>query len=249
MNLIELNRSLVQLRLSGMAAVLETRMLQAQTEAMAPIDLISILVSDELACRSKRLLERRHKQAQFRDANKRLDNFDFQFNPKMNRGLVFDLATSAWIGRREDALFLGPAGSGKSHIAQAIGHAVIQQGYRVLYREAHILLEELADATLDGNRKQHVELLTTVPLLAIDDLGMRKLPLTAAEELLEIIMRRYERASTLITSNRPVEDWGKLLGDSAAVSAMLDRLLHHGHVLKCGPRSWRTKTSSPGDSQ
>jgi DNA replication protein DnaC len=248
MNLIELNRSLVQLRLSGMAAVLETRMLQAQAEAMAPIDLISILVSDELARRSERLLERRHKQAQFRDEDKRLDNFDFQFNPKINRGLVFDLATSVWIGRREDALFLGPAGSGKSHIAQAIGHAVIQQGYRVLYREAHKLLEELADATLDGNRKEHVELLTTVPLLIVDDLGMRRLPLTAAEDLLEIIMRRYERASSLITSNRPVEDWGKMLGDSAAVSAMLDRLLHHGHVLKCGPRSWRTRTSSPVDS-
>jgi DNA replication protein DnaC len=232
-----------------LVARLHARLLQAQSEAMAPIDLISILVSDELACRSKRLLERRHKQAQFRDSNKLLDNFDFQFNPKMNRSLVFDPATAAWIGRREDALFLGPSGSGKSHCAQAIGHAVIQQGYRVLYREAHILLEELADATLDGNRKQHVELLTTVPLLIIDDLGMRKLPLTAAEELLEIIMRRYERASTLITSNRPVEDWGKLLGDSAAVSAMLDRLLHHGHVLKCGPRSWRTKTGSPGESQ
>ena len=207
------------------------------------------LVSDELACRSKRLLERRHKQAQFRDPNKQLDNFDFQFNPKMNRSLVFDLATAAWIGRREDALFLGPAGSGKSHCAQAIGHAVIQQGYRVLYREAHLLLEELADATLDGNRKEHMELLTTVPLLIIDDMGMRRLPLTAAEELLEIIMRRYERASTLITSNRPVEDWGKLLGDSAAVSAMLDRLLHHGHVLKCGPRSWRTRIGSQGESQ
>jgi len=113
MNLIELNRSLVQLRLSGMAAVLETRLLQAQTEAIAPIDLISILVSDELTRRSQRLLERRYKQAQFRDANQHLDNFDFQFNPKMNRSLVFDLATAAWIGRREDALFLGPAGSGK----------------------------------------------------------------------------------------------------------------------------------------
>ncbi len=242
MNLIELNRALVQLRLSGMVAVLETRLLQAQSDNMAPIDLISTLVSDELDCRSKRLLERRHKQAQFHDANKQLDNFDFQFNPKMNRKLVFDLAAAGWVGRREDALFLGPPGSGKSHIAQAVGHAVIQQGYRVLYREAHALLEELADATLDGKRKQHMELLTTVPLLIIDDLGMRKLPLTAAEELLEIIMRRYERASTLLTSNRPVEDWGKLLGDSAAVSAMLDRLLHHGHVLKCGPRSWRTKT-------
>jgi len=82
-----------------------------------------------------------------------------------------------------------------------------------------------------------------VPLLIIDDFGMRKLPHTAAEDLLELIMRRYERFSTLLTSNRPVEDWGKLLGDVAAVSAMLDRLLHHGHVLKCGPRSWRTKTA------
>lgn len=249
MNLIELNRALHQLRLGGMVATMETRLQQAQAENMAPIDLISTLVSDELACRSKRLLERRQKQAQFRDNDKRLDNFDFQFNPKMNRALVFDLATAAWVGKREDSLLLGPPGSGKSHIAQAIGHAVIQQGYRVLYREAHVLLEELADATLDGKRKEHVELLSTVSLLIIDDLGMRKLPVTAAEELLEIIMRRYERASTLLTSNRPVEDWGKLLGDSAAVTAMLDRLLHHGHVLKCGPRSWRTKTGANGDAQ
>src|SRR6516164_6851061 len=245
MNLIELDRALRQLRMSGMANTLETRLLQAQTDAMAHIDLVSMLVSDELECRSMRLLARRHKQAQFRDNDKRLDNFDFQFNPKMNRALIFDLATAAWVGKREDSLFLGPPGSGKSHIAQAIGHAVIQQGYRVLYREAHVLLEELADATLDGKRKEHVELLSTVPLLIIDDLGMRKLPVTAAEELLEIIMRRYERASTLLTSNRPVDDWGKLLGDSAAVTAMLDRLLHHGHVLKCGPRSWRTKTDLP----
>jgi DNA replication protein DnaC len=249
MNLIELNRALHQLRLGGMVATLETRLQQAQADGMAPIDLISTLVSDELACRSKRLLDRRHKQAQFRDSDKRLDNFDFQFNAKMNRALVFDLATAGWVGKREDSLFLGPPGSGKSHIAQAIGHAVIQQGYRVLYRETHVLLEELADATLDGKRKEHVELLSTVPLLIIDDLGMRKLPVTAAEELLEIIMRRYERASTLITSNRPVEDWGKLLGDSAAVTAMLDRLLHHGHVLKCGPRSWRTKIGGAGEMQ
>ena len=115
----------------------------------------------------------------------------------------------------------------------------------MLYRETHTLLDQLADAALDGTRKEPMEFLVTVPLLIIDDLGMRKLPLTAAEELLEIILRRYERASTMLTSNRPVEDWGKLLGDAAAVSAMLDRLLHHGHVLKCGPRSWRTNTDLP----
>jgi DNA replication protein DnaC len=245
MNLIELNRALKQLRLGGIADVLETRLRQAQAEAMAPIDLISCLVSDELARRSERLLERRRKQAEFRDPQKTLDNFDFDFNKKMNRSLVFDLATGVFIGRREDGLFLGPPGTGKSHLAQAIGQGAIQQGYRVLYRETHTLLDDLAEATLDGTRKECMEFLGTVPLLIIDDLGMRKLPLTAAEELLEVIMRRYERASTLLTSNRPVEDWGKLLGDSAAVSAMLDRLLHHGHVLKCGPRSWRTKLGAP----
>ncbi len=99
-------------------------------------------------------------------------------------------------------------------MAQAIGQAAIQQGYRVLYGETHTLLDELAEATLDGTRKEHMQFLVTVPLLILDDLGMRKLPLTAAEELLEIIMRRYERANTMLTSNRPVDDWGKLLGDA-----------------------------------
>jgi DNA replication protein DnaC len=242
MNLIELDRALRQLRLGGMAAVIQTRLHQAQAEPMTPIDLISCLVSDELTRRSDRLLQRRQKQAQFRDSQKSLDNFDFNFNKKMNRSLAFDLATGTFIAKHEDALFLGPPGTGKSHLAQAIGHAAIQQGYRVLYRETHSLLDELAESTIDGTRKEHMDLLVSVPLLIIDDLGMRKLPMTAAEDLLEIVMRRYERASTLLTSNRPVEDWGKLLGDSAAVTAMLDRLLHHGHVLKCGPRSWRTKT-------
>jgi DNA replication protein DnaC len=241
MNIAELRRALGQLRLGGMAAVLETRLHQAQAEPMAPIDLISCLISDELMIRSDRLLERRRKQAGFRDAQRTLDSFDFTFNPKMNRSLVFDLAACVFIGKREDALFLGPGGTGKSHLAQAIGQAAILQGYRVFYRETHVLLDELADAVADGKRKQYLESLAAVPLLIIDDFGMRKLPLTAAEDLLEIVMRRYERASTLLTSNRPVEDWGKLLGDTAAVSSMLDRLLHHGHVLKCGPRSWRTK--------
>lgn len=241
MNIPELQRSLRSLRLGGMAAVLETRLHQAQAEPMAPIDLLSCLVSDELTRRADRLLERRRKEAGFRDANRTLDGFDFPFNPKMNRSLVFDLATCRFIDRREDALFLGPGGTGKSHLAQAIGQAAILQGYRVLYRETHVLLEQLAEAVAEGRRKQFMTELTTVPLLIIDDFGMRKLPMTAAEDLLEIVMRRYERASTLLTSNRPVEDWGKLLGDTAAVGSMLDRLLHHGHVLKCGPRSWRVK--------
>src|SRR6266852_2646062 len=192
MNLVELQRALRQLRCSGMAAGLEPRLLQAQTEQLAPIDFLSTLVSDELLRRQDRLLDRRLKQAGFRDVGKTLDTFDFEFNKKMNRRLVFELATGRFVAQHEDGLFLGPP-------------------------------------------------VTTVPLLVLDDLGMKRLPHTAAEDLLEIVMRRYERASTLITSNRPVEDWGKLLGDTAAVTALLDRLLHHAHVLTCGPRSWRTR--------
>ena len=241
MNLIEVDAALRKLRLSGMAAVLETRLHQDQAERLAPLDLVATLVSDELQRRQDRLFARRHAQAGFRDADRSLDTFDFTFNKKLDRALVYDLATARFIQQREDVLFLGPPGTGKSHLAQALGRAAIQQGYRVIYREAHTLLEEITDAALAGTRKDLLADLATVPLLIVDDLGMRKLAHTAAEDLLELIMRRYERASTLLTSNRPVDDWGKLLGDTAAVTALLDRLLHHAHVLKCGPRSWRTK--------
>jgi len=243
-NPVELDRALRQLRFSGMADALQARLLQAQSEKMPPLDFLSMLVQDELKRRQDRLIERRIKQAGFRDRGKTLDAFDLDFNKKMDRRLVYELATARFVGQREDAVFLGPPGSGKSHLAQAIGHATILQGYKVLYRETHALIEEIADATLDGIRKDCFAALASVPLLIVDDLGMRKLPATAAEDLLEVIMRRYERASTLLTSNRPVDDWGKLLGDTAAVTALLDRLLHHAHVLKCGPRSWRTKTQT-----
>lgn len=245
MNLTEVDQSLRRLRMSGMATTLQTRLVEAQADRLAPLDFLSLLVSDELTRRKDRLLERRIKLARFRDVGKTLASFDFDFNKKMDRKLVFDLASGRFVTQHEDALFLGPPGTGKSHLVQAIGHAVILQGHKVTYREAHVLLEELAEATLEGCRKEHLEELAAVPLLLIDDLGMRKLPHTAAEDLLELVMRRYERASTLVTSNRPVEDWGKLLGDAAAVGAMLDRLLHRAHVIKCGPRSWRTKTAEP----
>ena len=217
MNLIELSRALRQLRLSGMANAVEARILQAQAEKLPPIDFLSVLVGDELLRRQDRLLERRIKQAGFRDAGRTLDAFDFDFNKKMNRRLVFELATARFVTQHEDALFLGPPGTGKSHLAQAIGLAAIHQGHRVRYREAHILLEEIADAQLAGEKKQYLEEIAGVSLVIIDDLGMRKLPHTAGEDLLE------QR------------------GDGGGVAALLDRLLHHAHVLKCGPRSWRTK--------
>ena len=241
MKLEELKQALVRLRLSGMANTLETRLIEAQTDKRAPIDLMVALVHDEQQRRSDRLIGRRVARAGFRDENKTLDGFDFAFNKQMEKRLVFELASCHFISKHEDVLLLGPPGTGKSHLAQALGRAAILQGYAVSYREAHALIEELAEASITGRRKALIQELAQVPLLIIDDLGMRKLPSSAAEDLLELVMRRYERTSTMLTSNRPVEDWGKMLGDVAATSAMLDRLLHHAHVLKCGPRSWRTK--------
>jgi DNA replication protein DnaC len=221
----ELDRSLRQLRLGGMADAISVRTQQARAESLGPLDYLGLLVHDELQRRRDRLVDRRLKSAGFRD-NKTLDTFDWRFNT-IDRALIFELAGGRFIEQREDVLLMGNSGVGKSHIAQALGMAAIHAGFRVLYREAHVLFEDLLLAGATGERTETIAMYSEIPLLIIDDLGMRKLPASAAEDLLEIVMRRYERGSTILTSNRPLEDWPKIFGDTPAVAAFLDRLMHH----------------------
>lgn len=233
----ELDRSLRQLRLGGMADALTLRAQQAQAERLGPLDFIALLVHDELQRRQDRLIGRRTKAAAFRD-QKTLDTFDWKFNA-VDRALIFELASCRFIEHYDDVLILGNAGVGKSHIAQAIGMAAIHAGFRVLYREAHVLFEDLLAAGAIGDRADVIAAYSEVPLLIVDDLGMRKLPANAAEDLLEIVVRRYERASTILTSNRPLEDWPTLFGDTPAVAAFLDRLMHHSHLIEIRGKSYR----------
>lgn len=233
----ELHRALRQLRLGGMADTLAVRAQQVRAENLGPLDFISLLVHDELQRRRDRLVGRRVKAAAFRD-QRTLDTFDWTFNT-LDRALIFELATARFIEEHEDVLLLGNAGVGKSHIAQALGMAAIHAGFRVRYREAHVLFEDLLLAGATGERTAVIAAYSEIPLLIIDDLGMRQLPATAAEDLLEIVMRRYERASTILTSNRPIEDWPKLFGDTPAVAAFLDRLMHHSHLIEIRGKSYR----------
>ena len=175
---------------------------------------------------------------------KTLDTIDWKFNTSIDRALVYELATGRFIEQHQDCLILGNPGCGKSHIAQGIGMAAIHAGFRVIYREAHVLFEELLLAAATDERTEAIATYTEIPLLIIDDVGMRKLPAAAAEDLLEIVMRRYERASTIITSNRPLDDWPKLFGDTPAVAAFLDRLMHHSNLIEIRGKSYRLHESS-----
>lgn len=176
----ELDRSLRQLRLGGMADALSIRSQQARAESLGPLDFIGLLVHDELQRRRDRLIQRRIKAAGFRD-HRTLDSFDWKFNT-LDRALIFELAACRFIEQHEDVLLLGNAGVGKSHVAQAIGMAAINAGFRVLYREAHVLFEDLLLASATSVRTEAIAAYSEVPLLIIDDLGMRKLPANAAED-------------------------------------------------------------------
>lgn len=245
MSMTEIERSLKALRLSGIKATLQTRLLQANQGEMSFLDAFSLLLQDEMDRRKSRLIERRFQQSGLKEETT-LADFDWGFNPKISKKACFELVTCKFVQNGEDAILIGSPGTGKSHIAKATAHAAIIAGYRVLYREAHLIFSELYEATQLKMRKKKLDLFSEADLLVIDDLFLRKkLPADAADDLQEIILCRYgKRKSTLITSNRVVDDWGHCLGDNAVSSAILDRLLHHGNCLKFEGKSYRLKEAA-----
>jgi DNA replication protein DnaC len=243
MSLPELERALRSLRLSGMTATLEARALQVAHHEMDFIEAFAGLVQDELDRRRSRLLERRFALSGLAE-HKDLKDFDWSYNIRVPKREILELATLKFIDAREGALFIGAPGLGKSHIAKALAQLAIQRGYKVLYREAHQLIDDIHEARGLGELRKYRQHLAGAELLVVDDLFLRKLPPSAGEELADVIMSRYERRSMIITSNRPVDDWGKLLGDVVVVTPLLDRLMHHAHLLKFEGKSWRLKEAA-----
>jgi DNA replication protein DnaC len=243
MSMIELERALRALRLSGMIAPLEARALAVASHQMDFVEAFSALVQDELDRRRSRLLDRRFALSGLAE-RKDLKDFDWSYNARLPKRAILELAALKFIDAREDALLIGPPGLGKSHCAKAIAQLAVNRGYKVLYREARTLIEDIHEAREIGELRKHRAQLIGAELLVIDDLFLRKLPPDAGDELADVLMSRYERRSTIISSNRPVEDWAKLLGDVVVVTPLLDRIMHHAHLLKFEGKSWRLKEAA-----
>lgn len=235
----ELIPLLKKLRLSGVLHSLELRTRQAVEDNLAHSEFLYRLLSDEAERRDAKQLEQRVRRATFEDPHKTIEDFDFHFNPNVPKAMVVDLATCTFVERRENVLIVGPTGVGKSHIAQALGHRACRAGFTVLYISAHDMLTQLRAARADNSLERRMLRFTTPDVLIVDDLGLRPLIHDEPIDLYEIVRRRYERASIIMTSNRDLDEWQPLFTDALLASAAMDRLLHHAHVMRIEGDTYR----------
>lgn len=239
MNMMEIERALRTLRLSGIRATLDTRIMQAQANQQPFIETFAAILQDELDRRRSRLTQRRFTQSRL-DERVTLNDFDWRFNPKLPRQACFELHTLKFIAEGSNALIIGKTGTGKSHVAKAVAYQATLQAYKVRYLEADTEFAQFGLATSDEQTLLLGEY-TEPDLLVLDDLFLARRISDAGAELLQtIVHRRYKlHRSIIVTSNRVVQDWGKYLGDNTMGSTILDRLMHRSTLLEFEGKSYR----------
>jgi DNA replication protein DnaC len=235
------------LKLSGILNTLELRLLEAEQNQLSLTELLSMLLSDELETRRNRKLDRLIKHARL-DAGQTLESFDFAFAATAPRAMIRDLATCRFIQRAENVFFLGPTGTGKTHLAQSLSHAACRRFLAVEFYKFAALLEALIKADLTGSIERLLKVLSRCDLLVIDEFAMRKLDARLAEWIYTIIDRRYGSASTILTSNRSLEDWLAIFPDKVMANAIMDRLAHNAHHIVLKGESYRKKKGLKGDA-
>lgn len=242
----ELSPQLKQLRLSGILDSLEARNRQAIDSKLAYTEFLALLIGDEVARREQKKFGSRLRRAQFR-TTKTLEQFDFERLPQLNRALVHDLATGRYLLEKAPVLIVGPCGTGKSHLAQALGHCAVRQGVDVVFTTCASLTQSMNAARATDAYERKLAALARVPLLIIDDFGLKPLRAPADEDLHDLIAERYERTSTIVTSNLDFSEWDQAFpANRLLASASLDRLRHNAYCLVLDGQSYRSPKQAPG---
>lgn len=237
--------SLTSLRLNTAKSALDHHLREARERDLSHVQFLDALLGDELAARQEISIAVRTKLAHF-PMLKSLDSFEVDAQPSLDRRTINELQTLAFIERAENVVLLGPPGVGKTHIAIGLGMRALQGGHRVYFVSAHDLLDQIRAAQLDGVPGHKQRHLTNVPLLIIDELGYVEFDKSAATWLFQLLCQRYEHRSTVITSNKNFADWGQIFADTTLAGALLDRLLHHSHVLNLKGESYRLRSKTRG---
>lgn len=235
---------LKQLRLSGILESLPARNQEAIENKMAYAEFLALLVQDEVARREHKKFNLRVRRAGFR-GEKTLEGFDFSFNPNINQALIQDLATCRFIEEKVSVLIAGPCGTGKSHIAQALGHLAVRQGFDVLFTTQTRLLGHLHAARATGTFERRFQAFVKAPLLIIDDFGLKPMAPPHDEDFHDLIGERYERAATIVTSNLDFAEWGDAFPNRILGAATLDRLRHAAYRVILDGESFRSPRPLP----